>query len=201
MEKNYKILILLIVIIVVAIGSYITYEWYMNTNFENNLKYANEYANERVDNQNEFSADSETIFTSQKEGSRIITDIIKKIDKTIKSTNNEITKLEEAKNYAKTLEEAKYIDLQLKIKNNYKDRYELMKKWCEYRVKEIQIGMFSTKYANEENETMNKAEKLNNESEKDIKEIANLLKENPDLKQKLENLHLKDSYIGEANYS
>ena len=91
------------------------------------LKEANSYANERVDTSNEVSADSETMFTTQKEGSRIITDIIKNIDEIIKSTDNEITKLEEAKNYAQSPAEKKYIELQLKIKNNYKKTYELMK--------------------------------------------------------------------------
>ena len=129
MEKKKKIIIVIIVAIiaVVSVGSYITYEWYMNTNFENNLKEANSYANERVDTSNEVSADSETMFTTQKEGSRIITDIIKNIDEIIKSTDNEITKLEEAKNYAQSPAEKKYIELQLKIKNNYKKTYELMK--------------------------------------------------------------------------
>ncbi|BBL62015.1 hypothetical protein [Methanobrevibacter arboriphilus] len=109
MEKKKKIIIVIIVAIiaVVSVGSYITYEWYMNTNFENNLKEANSYANERVDTSNEVSADSETMFTTQKEGSRIITDIIKNIDEIIKSTDNEISKLEEAKNYAQSPAEKK----------------------------------------------------------------------------------------------
>lgn len=199
-KKKIKILILVAVIIISAVGGYLFYSNHMNSNFEENLKEADGYAAERVDRNNEISADSQISFSTQKEGSRLITNIIKDINKMIKSLDNEINSLEEAKKYAQTPDEKKYIDLQLKLKNNYKKNFESYKKYYEYRVEENNIGMFSEAYENERNALVDKLTELNREDEKTIKEIGDLLKNNPDLKQKLKNIHLKDSYIGEINY-
>lgn len=53
--------------------------------------------------------------------------------------------------------------------------------------------MFSEEYANEKNELTNKTDQLNNGTEKIIKEIGKLLKDNPDLKQRLKSYHFKYS--------
>ncbi len=196
-KKKVKILILLFVIVVSVIGGYLFYSNYMSNNFEKNLKEAFEYSEERVELSNQISADGEIVFNTQTEGSRIITDIIKNIDEIIRIQNNEIDSLEEASKYTQSPDEEKYIKLQIKLKNKYKEKYELYKEWYEYRVKENNIALLSQAYTTEKNEIMTKEEKVETESEEIIKQIKKILDNNPTLKQKLKNLKLKGTYIGE----
>ena len=123
-----KIAILIVVIIVSSIGGFLIYSNHMTTNFENSLKEAYEYATEKKDTTDTISANSRLRWSNQVDGVKIISNMIKDFDKALKSLDNEINSLEEAKKYVQTPTEKKYIDLQLKLKNNYREQLKLHKK-------------------------------------------------------------------------
>lgn len=193
MEKKFKILIIVALIIIIGLGSYFAYTSYANAEFDKNLKEAHDYSKMRVDKSDNIQSLPERPNINQ------TNDAINSIKKIDKALDEEINSLEKAKNYAQTPEEKKYVDYQLKLKNNYKKWYEKYNNGLN-NYKDVINGLKPDDIGfNEANKINKELNELNKESEKIIDNIRELLIKNPQLKDKLESFNFEDSYIGETN--
>jgi peptidoglycan hydrolase CwlO-like protein len=190
MNKKFKIIIVIILIAVIGVAGYFAYTSYASAEFDKNLKEAYDYGGMRVNKH-------KNLF-SKLQNEEELNENIKNGDKIISSLDKEINSLEKTKSFTQTPAETKYIELQIKLKNNYKKDFKLNKEYLEYIRKYFNGQISINDITNKFKEITKEVEEHNDESEKIIDEIRELLIKNPQLKNKLESFNFEDSYIGES---
>ncbi|MGL6298491.1 MAG: hypothetical protein ACRC1M_04920 [Methanobacteriaceae archaeon] len=225
MEKNIKFLIVILLIAVVAAGGYFAYvnsAEYKAEEYNKNLKEAYDFELQvhSLNKDTFYLAAAITDPSASISGSTFVSNFQKaksNCEKIISLVDNQTTHLENAKKSSNTPEEKEYIDLILDRNAKYRANIKNIEKSCEIYMKmgnimvkaEKDVYMDSAKaasYSSEMNSLINElnflknsgADKDNDEYEKSMKYIKKFLNNHPDFKDRLKNLGLSNSYLGDT---
>lgn len=196
MEKRTKIIIVIILVAVIAVTGYLTYATYASE-YDNNIKKAyetQELLSKKVDNLTDMGNKVDNKSIDYKEGVQQLTKYDKEI---INLTETQLKYLKQAKQFATTDSEKKYIDSLIKNSEELKEVYELNSRFHESLNNSadssgnIPLGDLMI--------VVNKQDKVDDkiiELDKSRDEIKNFLNENPEFEERLKKLGLKYEFLG-----